>query len=66
MAKSCGLFPHSGNSLNKSISIHPAIVELRLRYFYDIMQSSKKNTAKRAEKKRKQHGTANRKNKEHR
>jgi hypothetical protein len=41
------LFPRGGNSLNKSFSIRPAIVELRPQYFYDIMQSSKKNTAER-------------------
>jgi hypothetical protein len=65
MAGSYRLFPCGGNPLNKSISIRPAIAELRLFCFYDIMQSSKKNTAERAEKKRKQHGTANRKTKKH-
>jgi hypothetical protein len=46
-------------------------MELRLPFFYDIMQSSKKNTAGKQEnsscisEKRKQHGTANRKTKKH-
>jgi hypothetical protein len=62
-AKSYGPFPHGGNSLNKWISTLPAIVELRVSYFYDIMQSSKKNTAERQTKKLRQHGTANRKTK---
>jgi len=66
-----GLFPGGGNSLNKSISTLPAIMELRLPVIYDIMQSSKKNTAGKQEnsscisEKRKQHGTANRKTKKH-
>ena len=64
-AKSYGPFPHGGNSLNKWISTLPAIVELRVSYFYDIMQSSKKNTAERQTKKLRQHGTANRKTKTH-